>query len=372
MNISRGLRALTSATCLAALLASPALAAPKANGTPAPAAKAQTVPALPPAMLQPPIGQLQPANGANVPALPNLLTPTQTAAPAPLPGSDLAYSAYQSGFYITAALEAIKRVNAGTDPAALTLLGELYARGFGVPYDPQKAGDYYRRAAGLGDTNAMFALGMMALTGQGIVQNDAAAARWFQDAASKGHGSAAYNLGLLYMQGRGVNAEMRSAAQWFRTAADAGVPDAEYALAVLLREGNGVVPDRITALRLMREAALQDHVTAQVELAIATFNGDGVMKDEAAAAALFRKAALAGNAIAQNRYARLLSAGRGAPQDKTTAAAWHLLAKMRGLNDTYLDEMVASLPAEDRQKAAAIARKWAATTADAKMTAALP
>ena len=107
-------------------------------------------------------------------------------------------------------------------------------------------------------------------------------------------------------------------------------------------------------------------MTAQVELAIAIFNGDGVMKNEAAAAALFRKAALAGNAIAQNRYARLLSAGRGVPQDRTQAAAWHLLAKMRGLNDVYLDEVMSTLPPAERTKAETLARKWAATTPDIK------
>ncbi len=67
-------------------------------------------------MLQPPIGQLQPAGQANVVVLPNLLTPSQEAPLAPVPGADAAYAAYQAGFYITAAHEAIKRVKAGDDP----------------------------------------------------------------------------------------------------------------------------------------------------------------------------------------------------------------------------------------------------------------
>ena len=51
------------------------------------------------------------------------------------------------------------------------------------------------------------------------------------------------------------------------------------------------------------------------------------------------------------------------------AAAWHLLAKMRGLNDVYLDEVAAALPEAERAKAEGLARKWAATTPDIKRTA---
>ena len=40
----------------------------------------------------------------------------------------------------------------------MTLLGELYANGLGVPEDDKKAEEWYKLAAARGDANAMFAL----------------------------------------------------------------------------------------------------------------------------------------------------------------------------------------------------------------------
>ena len=58
--------------------------------------------------------------------------------PAPNPATsadqgniDLAYGAFQRGHYLTAFNEASKRAQQN-DPAAMTLLGEIYAQGLGV------------------------------------------------------------------------------------------------------------------------------------------------------------------------------------------------------------------------------------------------
>ncbi|MBZ0138715.1 MAG: SEL1-like repeat protein, partial [Pseudorhodoplanes sp.] len=70
------------------------------------------------------------------------------APPAKRPAAvDLAFGAYQRGFYLTAFYEATKRVEEHADPAAMTLLGELYANGFGVKQDDAKAAEWYRLAA---------------------------------------------------------------------------------------------------------------------------------------------------------------------------------------------------------------------------------
>src|SRR3712207_5888342 len=53
-------------------------------------------------------------------------------APAPSGDVDLAFGAFQRGYYLTAFHEATKRVNDKGDPRAMTLLGELYANGLGV------------------------------------------------------------------------------------------------------------------------------------------------------------------------------------------------------------------------------------------------
>lgn len=273
---------------------------------------------------------------------------------------DLAYGAYQRGFYITAFHEALKRLKTQDDPVAMTLLAELYTHGFGVPHDPKKAIEWYRKAADKGSADAQFSLGLMALTGDGMPASEEEAAKMFRKAADKGNAAAAYNLGLLYMQGRKIQQDMKQAAHWFEIAAERDQEDAQYALAVLLKSGTGVERDLPGAAQLMGRAAKLGHVTAEVEFAIMQFNGVGVPKNEEAAAALFRKAALAGNPIAQNRYARLLAAGRGTAPDPVAAVSWHLMAKSRGLGDPMLDGVAAKLSPADRQKAEDQARRWGA------------
>jgi hypothetical protein len=52
-----------------------------------------------------------------------LATPTAARAAEP----DLAFGAFQRGYFITAFAEATKRVEANGDPKAMTLLAEIYA-----------------------------------------------------------------------------------------------------------------------------------------------------------------------------------------------------------------------------------------------------
>jgi len=61
---------------------------------------------------------------------------------------DLAFGAYQRGYYLTAFYEATKRVNANGDARAMTLLGELYSNGLGVPGNDVEAAKWYSIAAG--------------------------------------------------------------------------------------------------------------------------------------------------------------------------------------------------------------------------------
>ena len=85
-------------------------------------------------------------------AVPALAQPVKTPLPPQPPAAstappasnvDLAYGAYERGFYLTAFNEAMKRAQQN-DAAAMTLLGELYAQGLGVGKDdamPRRGGD---------------------------------------------------------------------------------------------------------------------------------------------------------------------------------------------------------------------------------------
>ena len=270
------------------------------------------------------------------------------------PNADLAYGAYQRGYFRTAFQEAMKRIEKNkNDAAAMTLVAEIYRDGAGIKRDLNAAVHWYKLAAERGDRNALFAVGLAALRGEGMAQDKNLAKDWFEKAAAKGHAAALYNLGVLAIEGD--IQDFRAAAAWFRRAGDAGSADAAYSLAVLLKEGKGVERNPQEAALWMRRAADENISAAIVELAIMTFNGNGVTKDEEAAAKLFRKAALRNNPIAMNRLARLLVAGRGVEKNVVEAMTWHLLARAVGLKDDGLEQTLGTLtPAQRGEVDAAV------------------
>src|SRR5580704_6735557 len=266
-----------------------------------------------------------------------------TPAPAPAPAAngrepDLAFGAFQRGYYITAFALATKNVDDKSDPKAMTLLGELYANGLGVPQDDQKAADWYKLAADRGDREA--------------------SAKWLAAAAKLGQPLAAYDLALLYIEGQLFPQDFKRAAELLRVAAEAGNPEAQYALGTLYKGGRGVPKDIRQAAHLFGLAALADNTDAEVEYAIALYNGDGVDRNQEVAAALFHNAALQNSPIAQNRLAHILASGIGAPADPVTATKWHLISKARGETDLSLDDFVAKLDPDKRAAGEAEAKKW--------------
>ena len=99
----------------------------------------------------------------------------------------------------------------------MTLLGELYAGGLGVPQNDVKAADWYKLAADRGDREAMFALAMFRLQGRAGPRDRDAGAKWLAAAAKLGHPLAAYDLALLYIEGQLFPQDFTRAAELLRT-----------------------------------------------------------------------------------------------------------------------------------------------------------
>ena len=301
--------------------------------------------------------------------LPSTLTPSKiplTTAIAPIPGAktagvidpdrnflapgvtpDVAFAAFQRGYYVTALREAMKRIEADpNDATAMTLVGELYRDGLGLRRNLEEAARWYRLAADRGDPAGAFALGVSYLLGAGVAQNAKAAVPWLELASAAGHPGATYNLGMLAIQAEPP--DHARAAALFRRAADLGNSEAAYALGLQYLRGLGVTRDGPRAAQWLKRAADDNLVAAQIEYAIQLFNGDGVPTDESAAARYFRKAAATNNPVAANRLARLLAMGRGAPRDMIAAMKWHILARTAGVQDEWLDGQLNALSAPDR------------------------
>ena len=299
--------------------------------------------------------------------LPNFGAPTDPAVAEPQEdsqaGGDLAFGAYQRGFYITAFREAMKRVSANPkDAAAMTLIGEIYREGYAVKQDTGEASHWYRLASGLGDREAAFELGVLLLNGApGVPKDRAAAKAQFELAAQKDEANALYNLGVMALDHEdGAKPDFVKAAEYFRRSAEAGDEDGSYSYGVMLREGRGVPLDIGESAHWLKRAADAGVIAGQVEYGIMLFNGVGVEKNEAAAAKIFLRAAARNNPIAQNRLAHLYLTGRGVPRDLVEAATWNRFAKTAGLDDPALDAATANLTPEENQKVNELVRRQAA------------
>ncbi|WP_306225290.1 tetratricopeptide repeat protein [Bosea beijingensis] len=279
-----------------------------------------------------------------------LLGPAEAAAT-----PDAAYGAYQAGHYRRALAEALKRIEAdSSDAAAMTLVGELYRQGLGVPPDQKVATEWYERAETRGDINAAFALATQLLDEKSGKRDPARAGALLEKAAKAGHPAANYNLAIALLAANREEDDKRAVA-CLEIAAKAQVGDAMYALGVLAKQGRGMPANEEVAARWMKQASAAGNVPGEVEYAIMLFNGTGVDKNETAAANLFRRAAWQGNPIAQNRLAKLYQFGLGIAPDTIEAAAWHLAARSQGLKDAALDDLFERLKPEQQARAARMA-----------------
>ena len=311
-------------------------------------AQTQTLPSSVPVFTQP---------RPNLPPVPGLKENEAAQEDPTKPKPDLAFAAFQRGYYVTAVREATKRMaDNPTDAPALTLMGELYRSGLGVRRDLSAAASYYKLAADRGDAQGAFALGRAYLEGAGIEKDLGKAQQAFEQAAKANHAGALYNLGVMAMDA--TLSDFPKAADLFRRASEQGDDDASYALAMLYREGTGVIKDRQKATQLLKVAAEDHHLSSLVEYAIALFNGDGVEKDEALAGKFFLRAAARENPIAQNRLARMLANGRGVRLDMIEAMKWHILARASGLKDDYLDGLLNAMSAQQRQNVENAVRRF--------------
>ena len=114
-----------------------------------------------------------------------------------------ARSAIERKDYATA-LRIVRPLAQGGDPAAQSMLGTMYALGYGVPQSPTDALNWNRKSAAQGYPEAQYQLGTAYLLGEGAAKNNTEAVNWTRKAADQGHPDAQMNLGMMYAQGRGV------------------------------------------------------------------------------------------------------------------------------------------------------------------------
>lgn len=264
---------------------------------------------------------------------------------------DLAFGAYQRGYFLTALELALPRADSG-DPAAQTLIAELFWNGLGVGRDRSKAADWYKFAADAGGADAQFSYANILLQGKFVKEDKEQGEAYMRKAADSGHRRAQFNVAQFITARRPTWASFKEALPLYQSAAEAGIPDAQYALANIYAEAKGVAfGDDNKARGWLEKAARGGLGAAQVDLGIWLANGRGGAKDVVQARQWFVRAAVQRNRVAQNRLARIYAYGSGVKADPILGSAWHIVSRRAGFSDTELDRFFQSLEEIDRKRA---------------------
>jgi TPR repeat protein len=235
-------------------------------------------------------------------------------------------------------VEAVRRYRRAAevgDTDAMNNLGLMYANGRGVARDDVEAVRWYRKAVEAGNTVAMGNVGFMYANGRGVAKDDVEAVRWYRKAVEAGNALAMNNLGFMYRQGRGVAKDEVEAVRWYRKAAEAGNTDAMTSLGFMYEEGLGVAKDEVEAVRWYRKGAEAGNALAMNNLGFVYRQGLGVAKDEVEAVRWYRKGAEAGNALAMANLGFMYREGRGVSKDTRNAAVWVFKALQAGNESSY-------------------------------------
>ncbi len=265
--------------------------------------------------------------------------------------ADPAFGAFQRGLYLTAFNLGMERAKAG-DPAAQTLVAEIYARGLGVKADQKQAAHWYGLAAEKGENEAQFRYAAMLLQGIYVPKDAKKAEALMKKAAEAGNAMAQFNYGqMLMMRSPGIKG-LDEAATWFQKAADAGLADGQYAVSQILANGTtNVKRDETQAREYLLLAARKNYDTAQLDLGTWLVEGRGGERNYDAGFRWMLTAARGGNVAAQARVARLYRDGIGTDGNSIEAAAWYIQARRSKLYAKDLDSFMDGLTDEEIQQA---------------------
>ena len=277
---------------------------------------------------------------------------------------DAGIAAYYRGHYEMAMYDFEQRAVVHNDPVAQFCLGFMYKHGKGVPPDPQKAIEWYTKAAEQDYVPAQNDLGVMyerigtrvLLSGEESgIKILITALRGFHDAAKQGNPTAQFNAALMCRLAASLSLSVpsfidstkamefhRLVVSWNEKAAAQNYPPAQYELATIYRTGSsGTTEDLQKALELFTKAATpnpnaalrykQGYPLAQHDLAT-MYAREGNFTE---ALKWYQMAAVqvtAGQGIAESQFHLGLAyhKGDGVNQNFEEAAKWYQMAVDRG------------------------------------------
>jgi hypothetical protein len=174
----------------------------------------------------------------------------------------------------------------------------MYENCIGTEKNPEKAFEYYEKAANQGCAISQNALGCMYENGIGTEKNLEKAFEYCQKAADQGHVIAQNSLGCMYREGTGPAKNPEKAFEYYEKAANQGYAGAQNDLGCMYRDGNGIEKNPEKSLEYFQKSADQRHAEAQYALGLMYRDGNGTEKNPEKALDYFQKAADQGNGCA--------------------------------------------------------------------------
>ncbi len=143
--------------------------------------------------------------------------------------------------------------------AAAYHLGKAYQDGLGVLPDDEKAEEWFRRSAAIGDAQSQYMLGKLLQEQRRMSE----AASWYERACESGNQYAQYHLGKMCLLGDGVPKDIERAVQLLSDSASQGNQYAQYVLGKLCLQGKEVEKNPEAAVYWLTQSANQGNSYAQ-------------------------------------------------------------------------------------------------------------
>jgi enhanced entry protein EnhC len=178
-------------------------------------------------------------------------------------------------------------------------LGLVYEYGKGRPVDNNKAEELYKSAAERGHSRAMVQLAGLYVNDKKL-RDEKDGVKWYKKAAALGDRNALYQLGYLAENGIGMSKDPAFALSQYQASADKGNAQAILALARMHQEGVGTAKNSEKAAELYQKLSKQGNGYAQYQLAMLYYHGALGDENKAKAKTWLKRAGHNGCARAQH------------------------------------------------------------------------
>ena len=209
--------------------------------------------------------------------------------------------------------------------------------------DYEKALNYYKASAEMGNADAMFKLSYMYLNGQGIQADESKSLDWVIKAAEAGEYHAMKDLAERYDLGdRGAEKSPQKSFLWYKKAAEAGYEFGMHIVKNCYQKGEGVEENPKAAFDYFLEQAKTGHIEAITVTGELYLEGYGVEQNNEIAFDYFLRAAKAGDRTAMIHVGNSYFEGRGVKQDYASAKKWFeaVIEKSPIKSDDYASNML--------------------------------